>query len=197
MPQINLLPWREELRTRKQKEFGIVAGVAALIMVVIIAAVHFQFNAMMDFQQSRNKYLEDQIAGLDKKIDQIKQLEEKKKNLLARMEIIQQLQSSRPEVVHLFDELVLTLPDGVYFENLKQKARSLTLEGFAQSNARVSSLMRQLDSSEWLTNPALVEIKAVKMGGPNVPANDLARLSNFKLVVQQPKPTKDGEDEES
>ncbi|RKZ35719.1 MAG: pilus assembly protein PilN, partial [Gammaproteobacteria bacterium] len=121
MPRINLLPWREELRARKQKEFGIAAGIAALVMVAIIGAVHFQFNAMMEFQQSRNKYLEDQIAGLDKRIDEIKELEEKKKNLLARMEIIQQLQSSRPEVVHLFDELVTTLPDGVFFEKLTQK----------------------------------------------------------------------------
>ena len=183
MPHLNLLPWREELRKRRQKEFAVIAGAAVLSMLGIVFLVHLQFNSMISYQKARNQFLEHQIVQLDKKIKEIKGLEEQKQRLLARMEIIQELQASRPEVVHLFDELVKTLPDGVYFTKVTQTGRKLAIEGVAQSNARVSSLMRQLDSSPWLENPILVHIKADSKSGEG----ELQRLAAFSLRISQAK----------
>ena len=180
MPQINLLPWREELRRRRQKEFGALSVIAVLAMGGVVFAVHLYFQGLIGYQQARNAYLESEIVNLNKKIKQIKDLEAEKERLLARMQIIQELQSSRPEVVHLMDSLVTTLPEGVYYTNVTQKDRLLTLQGIAQSNARVSSLMRRLDGSEWMNNPALVEIKREKpTEGQEV------RLSSFNLKINQ------------
>ncbi len=203
MAQINLLPWREELRARRNKEFGIVAGIAAVLMALAVFGVHVFMQDRIDFQGERNAYLEGQISLLDKKIKTIKDLEKEKQALLARMKIIQELQSSRPEVVHLFDELVTTLPEGVYFTRITQRGSNLSIEGVAQSNARVSSLMRRMDGSPWLTDPALVEIKAVapkqaaKGATPEAPAGEQLRLSSFKLTVKQTRPKKPGEEEPS
>lgn len=192
MPHINLLPWREELRQRRQKEFAVMAGIAVMAMAGVVAAVHLYFVNKIEFQQQRNTYIEGQIAQLDKKIEAIKGLEEEKQRLLARMEIIQQLQASRPEVVHLFDELVRTLPEGIYFNKVAQDGRNLAIEGMAQSNARVSSLMRNLDASAWLENPALVEIRAQNKG-----SNDFSRLSKFTLRINQTKRGKHDEEKSS
>ena len=181
MPQINLLPWREELRLRKQKEFGALVGVAILAMGGVILAVHLYFEGLIDFQNSRNQFVETEIAKLDTKIAQIKDLELEKERLLARMQIIQQLQSSRPEIVHLMDELVDKLPEGVYYTKVQQTGSALNLVGVAQSNARVSSLMRQLDGSGYMHDPALVEIKREK---PQEAAGDI-RLSSFNLNIRQ------------
>lgn len=180
MPRINLLPWREELRKRRQRDFGVLAGLSVLAMAVVVLGVHAYFSARIEFQQSRNEYLQQQIALLDERIKEIEELDQEKSRLLARMEIIQQLQASRPEIVHLFDELVETLPDGVYLTKLAQKERNLNLEGVAQSNARVSSLMRNMDGSEWMENPALVEIKA-RSKSQDVPI----RLSQFSMRIKQ------------
>ena len=180
MPRINLLPWREELRKRRQRDFGVLAGLSVLAMAVVVLSVHAYFSGRIEFQESRNAYLQRQIALLDERIREIEELDQEKSRLLARMEIIQQLQASRPEIVHLFDELVETLPDGVYLTRLAQKGRSLNLEGVAQSNARVSSLMRNMDDSAWMENPALVEIKA-RSKSPDVPI----RLSQFSMRIQQ------------
>lgn len=160
MPHINLLPWREELRKRHRKEFAGISLAAVVIMFGIIILVHFHFKTLISYQQNRNHFLEIQIARLDEKIKEIKTLDEEKKRLLVRMEIIQQLQAGRPEIVHLFDELVLAIPDGVYFEKLVQHNQQIRLSGYAQSNARVSSLMRRLVDSPWLENANLLEIKA-------------------------------------
>lgn len=190
MPHINLLPWREELRLRKQKEFGALAGVAVALMGGVVFGVHLYFQGLIDFQNSRNKFIEGEIAKLDKKIEEIKDLELKKERLIARMNIIQQLQSSRPEIVHLMDELVDKLPDGVYYTQIAQKGAALNILGVAQSNARVSSLMRQLDGSEWMQDPSLVEIKRDRADTP-----DEVRLSSFTLKMTQTQQKKD-EDEE-
>ena len=195
MPQINLLPWREELRARRQKEFGILAGIAALLMGGVVLAVNLYFQDLIGFQQERNMYLEAQIANLDKKIKEIKTLEKEQERLLNRMRIIQELQASRPEIVHLFDELVTTLPEGVFFTRVEQKGSNLKVDGIAQSNARVSSLMRQMDGSEWLENPALGQIRAAKTKA--AAAADLGvKLSEFSLSIQQSKRKKEGEEGE-
>lgn len=183
MPHINLLPWREELRRRRQKEFGVRVVMAVIAMAGIVALVHVRYSNKIEFQNHRNEFLQSEIKKLDEKIAEIKQLDEEKERLIARMEIIQELQASRPEVVHLFDELVATLPEGVYYQKMAQRDRTLTLQGVAQSNARVSSLMRNLADSEWLESPTLIEIKAEKKGGPQ----DL-RLSSFRLDVRQTSP---------
>ncbi len=194
MPHINLLPWREELRKRRQQEFSILAGVAVALMLGVVAIVHVQFNGMLDYQQQRNAFLEQHIAKLNKKIKEIKNLDGEKSRLLARMEIIQELQASRPEVVHLFDEMVATLPDGTYYTKLSQKANKLSLDGVAQSNARVSSLMRTLEGSDWLKNPELVEITA---NTKNSGGSGGLRMSNFKLRIQQSKPNTSNDGGES
>ncbi len=190
MPHINLLPWRDDLRQRRNKEFGLTAGVGVLVMAAVIAVVHLHFKSRILHQNNRNGFLEANIANLDKRIKEIQRLDDEKERLLARMQIIQRLQSSRPEVVHLFDELVQTLPEGVYYTKIQQKGRVLNIHGVAQSNARVSSLMRQIDSSEWLQKPTLLQIKAqVSKASKDDPG---VRLSNFQLNVAQEDPTRAG-----
>ncbi len=187
MPQINLLPWREELRQRRNKEFGVTAGIGVLVMAAVIAVVHLHFKSRILHQNDRNGFLEANIATLDKRIKEIQRLDDEKERLLARMQIIQRLQSSRPEVVHMFDELVQTLPEGVYFTRIQQKGRVLNIHGVAQSNARVSTLMRQLEASDWLEKPTLLQITSdVRPAGQGEQG---VRLSNFQLNVSQEDPT--------
>lgn len=181
MPQINLLPWREELRKRRLKEFLIVGAVAMMLAAGAVVGVHLYYEGRIEFQVKRNALLKDEIVKLDKKIAEIKEIEREKELLLARMRIIEQLQTSRPEIVKVMDQLVKTLPEGVFYTSIAQKGRSFNLDGVAQSNARVSSLMRSLDDSQEFTNPVLLEIKA-----QNAPSNlrDV-RLASFKLRVSQ------------
>ena len=160
------------------------AFVAIALMAGVVAGVQWHFQQRIDFQNERNAFLEQQIAALDKKIKEIQELDREKARLLARMRIIQQLQSSRPEIVHLVDSIVKTLPEGVFYTRIKQTARAFSLQGVAQSNARVSSLMRQLEASEWFENPNLVEIKAVPQPAKAGTSSDI-RLSNFNLTVNQ------------
>lgn len=155
MAHINLLPWREELRKQKQQQFAVVSAGTAVVAALLVVLVHMQIGGMIEDQNSRNSFLDNEIAELDRKIARIKDLEKTKAALLARMDIIQQLQHSRPQSVHLMDELVYTLPDGVYLEKIIQKGAALTVSGVAQSNARVSAYMRNIDNSEWLGNPKL------------------------------------------
>jgi type IV pilus assembly protein PilN len=164
MPRINLVPWREAERKRKRQEFG-VAFVAALMFAAIIAVVvNWQMQSAIDEQQSRNAYLKEEIANLDKQIAEILDLDKRKQALRARIQVIEQLEGSRPEIVHVFDQLVRTLPDGVYLTHVKQTERKLQLKGMAQSSTRVASYMRNIDSSEWLTEPSL-DILETKGGG--------------------------------
>jgi type IV pilus assembly protein PilN len=155
MPRINLIPWREAERKRKRQEFG-VGAVAALILAGVLAfAVNLQMQGAISYQNERNQFLKDEIAKLDKQIAEIQQLDQQKQRLLARMQVIEQLERSRPEVVHLFDQLVRTLPEGVFLTAVKQNDRRVQLRGIAQSSTRVSSYMRNIDASEWLTDPSL------------------------------------------
>lgn len=175
MGQINLLPWREERRREKTAEFATFTGIVALFAIVIVFAARFHIGNIEDYHQSRNKYLQTQIDILNTKLQEIKNLEETKANLLARMNVIQELQRSRPEIVHLFEEIVTTLPEGVWLQDIKQAEKVLSIEGRAESNARVSAYMRNLEASAWLKNPVLEVIEADK-------AN---RIAKFKLRLQQ------------
>ena len=191
MPHINLLPWREEERTQRNKDFAITCVVFALITLIGIGGVHSWFNQRINWQVKRNSYIETEIARLDKIIVAIKDLDTERQALLARMEIIEQLQASRPEIVHLFDEIVRTLPEGVFYTKIAQKARNLSLQGVAQSNARVSTLMRNIEASEWMERPMLQEI--VRKGKPGAGEKYLLRLSDFKLRAAQMNLMKEGE----
>lgn len=186
MAKINLLPWRDELRKEKQKEFAVLVGFVAVIAVGIWFAVHVYHNQLIDYHKSRNQYLTDEIAKLDKKIEEIQQLEREKERLLARMRAIEQLQGNRPLIVHVFDEIVRTLPEGVSLISLKQKGTKITIDGVAQSNARVSNFMRNLEASQWLKSPHLEVIQAEDESGQ--------RISKFTLEFNQVIPA--GEDEE-
>jgi type IV pilus assembly protein PilN len=155
MPRINLLPWREAERKRKRQEFGVGAIAALIFAALVYFAVNWQMQSAIDEQMGRNQYLQAQITELDKQIAEILDLEEQKKRLQARIAVIEQLELSRPEIVHVFDQLVRTTPDGIYLTSIKQSERKIELKGVAQSSTRVASYMRNIDSSEWLTDPAL------------------------------------------
>jgi len=175
MPSINLLPWRAELRKRRQKEFLIGLGAAVGLAVVLTLAAHFAVSTMIDAQERRNALLQAEIVELDKQIAEILVLEEQKGRMIARMEVIDRLQKSRPEVVRLFDSVVDTLPEGVYLTMLKQNQRRLEFEGVAQSSTRVSSFMRNIDSSDVLAKP---ELKVIETSAPGAGAK-------FTLFAQQ------------
>jgi type IV pilus assembly protein PilN len=180
MARINLLPWREAERKRRQRDFA-AAGAAGLGFALLCALlVHVQIESWISGQESRNRFLTDQIAQLDRQIKEIKSLEETKASLLARMNIILQLQESRPEVVRLLDELVLAIPDGVYLTKMDQTGRTVVLEGRAQSNARVSAFMRNVEGSQWIGNPRLLLIENKDKTGTG--------LSHFRLSFDQIKP---------
>lgn len=166
------------LRKERQRQFASIAVGAVVLMGATVLYVHLHIGGLIDDQNARNAFLEDQIKKVDQQIAEIKDLEKEKEKLLARMNIIQQLQSNRPQIVHLFAELVNTLPDGVYLKSVKQDGGSLAIEGEAQSNARVSSFMRKLDASKWLTKPRLDVIKAVD-------AKNGEHNSDFALRVSQ------------
>ncbi|HHH39642.1 MAG TPA: pilus assembly protein PilN [Sedimenticola sp.] len=165
MARINLLPWRENLRKKRQRDFGIALLISLVLVALGAGAAHFYIEGMIKHQQQRNRYLKTEIAKMDKKIKEIKALEKTKAKLIARMNVIQELQSSRPQVVHLFDEIVNTIPDGVYLTKLEQKGRRLTLSGRAQSNARVSAYMRNIERSEFLEKPNLQVISNKSKSG--------------------------------
>jgi len=155
MPRINLVPWREAERKRKRQEFGVGAFGALLFAAVIAFAVNWLMQSAINAQNERNQYLNAQIAELDKQIAEILDLEQQKDRLQARIQVIEQLELSRPEIVHVFDQLVRTTPDGIYLSSVKQNNRRIVLKGVAQSSTRVASYMRNIDGSEWLTDPAL------------------------------------------
>lgn len=155
MPRINLIPWREAERKRKRQEFGAAFALAMLVAAVLAFGVRMQMQSAIDDQRARNQYLKDEIASLDKQITEILDLEQKKQRLIARMQVIEQLERSRPEIVHVFDQLVKTIPDGIHLTSVKQTNRRIQIRGLAQSSTRVASYMRNIDASEWLADPAL------------------------------------------
>lgn len=166
MPRINLLPWRAAERRRRQRQFAIAAVGAVAAACAVTGLLWLMVGGWIEDQNERNQILKSEIAVLDTQIKEIQGLEEQKRRLLARMEIIEKLQRSRPEVVHLFDQLVRTLPEGVYLTSVKQTNRRLELKGVAQSHTRVSEFMRQIAASDWLDNPELevVETRQAAQG---------------------------------
>jgi len=177
--RINLLPWRETHRKEKNTEFLVVLGICAALAGAIGFGGFKYAEDKVKFQEKRNQRLVDEIALLQKELEEIKELEETKNNLLARMEIIQQLQAQRPQIVHTFHEMASRIPDGVYLKSVKQEGnKRLAIEGRAESNARVSALMRTLDRSDYFSEPKLEVIEADKVDG----------ISTFRLLMKQDTP---------
>lgn len=180
MARINLLPWRATRRQEQQREFFTLVGLAAALCAVVVLMTHFEINGRTDHQERRNQYLTNEIKILDDKIREIKKLDSTRQALIERMEVIQNLQAARPSVVHLFDELVTTLPEGMHLTSLIQKGEKLVIAGRAESNARVSSYMRNIEASEWLSNPSLGVIETKE--------TELTRISEFSLTSNQANP---------
>jgi type IV pilus assembly protein PilN len=162
MPRINLLPWREQERRERKLAFFVALGIAAGVAAVTAFAAYLLLGSMIDDQAARNDRLRGQIKLLDKQIEEINDLEAQKQKFISRMQIIEKLQRSRPDVVHLFDELVKSMPDGTYLTSVKQDGVKLKLEGVAQSSTRVSTLMRNIAASQWLRNPELEVVETTK-----------------------------------
>jgi len=176
MPRINLLPHREARRRERKRRFLVALGVAAIAAGVVAFSIYLGYCSMIEAQQHRNELLRAQIKTLDRQIEEINDLESAKQKFIARMEIIEKLQRSRPEIVHVFDEIVRTLPEGVYLTAVKQNGTRLKFDGVAQSSTRVSSFMRNIDASQWLRNPGLEVVQTVKGSGLG---------SNFTLTADQ------------
>lgn len=183
MAHINLLPWREALRKERKRQFSVMAGGSVILTLLMLVYIHFHVNQLIKEQSNRNSFLEGKIAEVEKKIIEIQTLETDKQNLLARMKIIQQLQSSRPEIVHLYQELAQTIPDGVYLTRLDVAGSALKIEGVAESNANVSAFMRNLDSSTWIAKPSLEVIDSSK--------SEYLGMSWFSMRATQIRPSEE------
>jgi len=179
MPRINLLAWRDELREQRRNQFYMALGAAALGAGLVVLASNMTFNSIIGHQNDRNRMLQSEIDALNIRIEEILSLEDQKDRLLARMEIIEELQRSRPGIVHVFEELVSTMPNGVFLNSVKQNGNRIELIGAAESNTRVSALMRNIDGSEWLSKPDL-EVVEVK---DNARGSDGQRASEFKVFA--------------
>ncbi len=173
--RVNLLPHRDERRKRGRQHFAVLAGLTAVLGLVIVGVGYLYVAGLISTQQERNAFLKSEIAKLDKEIAEIKKLKDEIAALLARKQIIETLQADRAQTVHLLDQLVRQMPEGVYLRSVKQRGLSVTLQGYAQSNARVSTLMRNIESSPWLANPKLIEIKANNV--------NKKRLSEFNMTL--------------
>lgn len=190
MPRINLLPWREELRKERQQKFYRHLAYTGVMAAALTGLAYVQFQDFIQYQEQRNEFLEGEIQELDKKIREINDLQETKRQLLARMQIIEELQKSRPEIVHLFEELVTTVPDGLHLDEISQSDRALTLKGVAESNARVSAYMRNIEDSEWLDSPDLKIIESIESEESNL------KHSQFHVTAKQVSPTDEEEEEQ-
>jgi len=178
--KINLLPHREERRKRARTHFAVLGAMTAALGLVIVAGGWFIYQQRISQQEDRNKFMKSEIAKLDKEIDEIKEVKDKIAALLARKQVIETLQADRVQSVYLLDELVRQMPEGVFLRSLKQTGPNVQLFGYAQSNARVSTLMRNIESSPWLSNPNLVEIRAVTLGK--------MRISEFNMRLALKRP---------
>lgn len=185
MAKINLLPWREELRTEQTRQFVTMLGLSAFMTAAIVLLVHVNIAGQINHQEFRNGILNKEIEKLDLALKEIKALEETKQELLSRMEVIQSLQQRRPQIVHLFDEFVRTVPEGIYLTSIKQKGKDLTITGVAESNGRVSAYMRNIDASEWMSTPKLSVIETKK---------GTLRSSSFVMTTSQSEPEGEGEE---
>jgi len=179
MAHINLLPWRDELRAEQTKQFTNSAILSLVFAGVVFYAIYSQLNGQLENQKRRNNILNTEISKLDTELKEIQDLETTKNKLLARMDIIQSLQQKRPQIVHIFDEIVRTVPDGITLLTLEQKGDDLTIKGLAESNGRVSAYMRNIDASEWMSNPKLKYIETKQKSFRN---------AEFVLNVKQSAP---------
>lgn len=180
MAQINLLPWREERRQERKKEFITTCALVAALAVGLVLLADRVVNSQIDNQKARNQYLADNIKILDEQVAEIRELQKKRNQLIERMRVIQELQGNRPIIVRVLDQLVRTVPDGVFYTSLKTKDKTITIDGVAESNNRVSSLMRRLDASDWLANPSLDRVRAAPQFG------EQANTFNLKVQIQAP-----------
>ena len=186
MPRINLLPWRDEERKKRQRDFMVAMAASVIAAIVVLGGTLFFFSQMINSQMDRNRRLTTEIGVLDRSITEIDGLERQKERLLARMEIIEQLQRSRPEIVHLFDEVSRQLPEGVYLTGMRQTGVNVEVKGIAQSSTRVSALMRQIDASEWLDDPSVVKVETTDQGP--------ARQAEFVVNLKQSNPADEEDD---
>jgi type IV pilus assembly protein PilN len=181
MARINLLPWREEQRERRRKRFLLILVVALAGAIGAVLIANQAINNAIDRQIARNDYIGQQIVVVDERIKQISELKVRRQQLLERMRIIQDLQGNRPISGRMFDQLARTLPEGVYFTEVKMAGKALSITGAAESNNRVSDLMRNLDASDWFDAPSLTEVKAITAG-------QLDQANVFRLTVRQTQP---------
>jgi len=184
MIRVNLLPHREEKRKRRQQQFGVLAGLAAVVGLVVAASVWFFLDQQETQQQANVAYMKAEIDKLEKQIEEIRKIREETASLLAKKQVVEGLQSNRSEPVQLLDQLLRQLPEGVYLKAIKQVGPKVNVVGYAQSNARVSTLMRNIESSPWLSNPNLIEIKAATLGK--------MRISEFNMKLALKRPTVGG-----
>lgn len=187
MAKINLLPWRDERRQLLKKQFLVILAGMVVFAAVIVLGTQRYYAYAIEGQQGRNQYLEENIAVLDKQVKEINQLEERKQALLERMQIIQDLQGKRPLIVRIFDEITRTVPDGTFFRSLTRTEAKISVQGIAESNNRVSSLMRNLDSSLWFASPNLTAVNAVPEFGD--------QASQFSLSYSISAPEEDKQEE--
>jgi type IV pilus assembly protein PilN len=173
--RVNLLPHRAERRKRAKQQFFVVSGGTAFIGLLIVLLVHSYYAEQISNQEGRNQFLKGEISKLDKEIAEINKLKDEIQALLARKQIIETLQTDRAQTVHLLDELVKQMPEGVFLKSIAQKGMRVQLLGYAQSNARVSTLMRNIESSRWLGNPELIEVKSAGL--------DKRRVAEFTMFV--------------
>lgn len=190
--RINLLPHREERRKRARQHFAVLAGVSAAVGFAIVGAMWYVTDKRIENQSNRNAFLKGEIAKLDKEIDEIKKLRDEIAALLARKQVIETLQADRAQTVHLLDELVSVMPEGVYVRAFKQRGLKVNLIGYSQSNARVSTLMRNIDASPWLERPELVEIRATNVANKRLSEfNVNFSLKRSQVPADKPAPAKD------
>jgi type IV pilus assembly protein PilN len=180
MIRINLLPHRQEKRAQRKRQMAVGAIVAAGIGVVIGLLGHTYFSGRVDTQRTRNAYLTEQTRKLDEQIEKINGIKEQTQDLLARKQVVEGLQTNRSEAVHLFDQMVRQLPEGMWIKSVKQTGQVVNIIGYAQTNGRISTLMRNFDASQWLEKPELVEIKAVTVNNN--------QISEFSLNVRVKRP---------
>ncbi len=197
MARINLLPWRENLRRQRKRNFYLMLLATVLLAALTLVLWHLQVQAEIEYQDARNGFLRNEIAKVNTKIREIRNIEKRREQLIARMNVIQALQVSRPMVVHMFDELVKTIPDGVYLDQLTQTGEKVALNGWAQSNARISAYMRNIDRSLWLADAQLKVIQ-----NKDDKADDPGAMARFTLELKQANPNgpvegEDGEGEEA
>jgi type IV pilus assembly protein PilN len=188
MIRINLLPHREMKRAARQRQFAVIAGITAAFGIAIALLIYTINIGRIDEQQNRNQFLAAEIKKLDTQIEEIKKLKEQTQDLLSRKQVVESLQTNRNEAVYLLDQLIRQLPDGTYLKGIKQTGDRVNITGYAQSNARVSTLMRNLASSPWLESPELVEIKAATVN--NIRANEFSLNVKIKRQKTEEKPAK-------